>query len=177
MQMNQSLLSVLATAFCRGISIVFLGIAGCALVLGGIGFALVAVFNLLEEPLGSAPAAFATSGIAIAVPVFATLAIMLVTRSSGTFDGMISTDKPLAAATARAAQARAAARTMTPAAANGMDVDRALDWISQNPKTATLGALSVGVALGAYPDLRKTVLDSVGSALTPPPQRQAETAH
>jgi hypothetical protein len=175
MQMNQSLMSVLVTAVCRGVALVFLGIAGCALVLGAVGFALVAVFNLLDEPLGSALAAFATSGIAIAIPAVASLIITLVTRTSE-LDGMVAPDRPLAAATARAAQARAAARAV-PATANGAEMDRALDWISRNPKTATLSALSVGVALGAYPDLRKTVLDSVGSALTPQPQRRPETAH
>ncbi len=172
MQLNQSLVSMLVSAVCRGVALVFLGIAGCALVLGGVGFALVAVFSLLEEPLGAAPAAFATSGIAIAIPAVASLIITLLTRTSD-LDGIVAPDRPLAAATARAAQARAAARAM-PATANGADVDRALDWISRNPKTATLSALSVGVALGAYPDLRKTVLDTVNSTLTPP-RRQPET--
>jgi hypothetical protein len=38
-------------------------------------------------------------------------------------------------------------------------------WISQNPKSATLGALSFGIALGAYPDLRRTLLNGVDTAL------------
>jgi FtsP/CotA-like multicopper oxidase with cupredoxin domain len=154
--MKTSLAAAISTAVLRAVAIVLGGIAVCASILGAVGFALVALYSFLAPDLGSAAAAFATSGAALAVPLAATVVIVVATRAAR--------PAPIAAVTTQTAQ---------PAAEMGSGLDRALDWINENPRTAALGALSFGVVMGAYPELRTTVLEGVDTALT----QARETVH
>lgn len=155
--MKSSLAGAITAAACRAIAIVAAGVALCASLLGAVGFALVALYSTLTPSLGPVYAAFATSGIALAIPVIVTIGVLIVTRS-GTAEGRAEAAAELGHATA--------AEQPTPTHRSGGGIDQALEWITSNPRTATLGALSLGVALGASPDLRKTVLHGVDTALS-----------
>jgi len=155
--MKSSLAGAITAAACRAITVVVGGIALCASLLGAVGFALVALYSSLAPSLGPVHAAFATSGVALAIPMIVTIGVLIVTRS-GTAEGRAEAATELERATA--------AGQPTPTHRSAGSLDQALDWITANPRTATLGALSLGVALGASPDLRKTVLHGVDAALS-----------
>ncbi len=149
--MRESLASLIAIAVGRTTLMVFSGVAFCACVLAAIGFALVALYSFLSPALGPAGAAFATSGAALGIPMTVTIAALIATRrwilgelpSASTIASVHSTKDQMEA----------------------LGLQQTLGWISQNPKSATLGALSFGIALGAYPDLRRTLLTGVETAL------------
>ena len=148
--MKTSLAAALSMAVMRAVAIVLGAVALCACILGAVGFALAALYSLLAPELGPASAAFATSGAALIMPALVTAAILVATRSSSTLR------------LPEAVVADAAAHRKQPP---GNSIGPALDWITANPRAATLGALGLGVALGASPDLRRTVLQGLDSAL------------
>jgi len=155
--MRESLVSLIAIAVGRAALLIFSGVALCAGVLAAIGFALVALFSVLSPTLGPAGAAFATSGAALAIPMAVTIAALIVTRR------WILGELPAAATVASVHS--------TKDQVEALGLQHTLGWISQNPKSATLGALSFGIALGACPDLRRSLLDGVSTALD---QRRAQ---
>ena len=124
-----------------------------ACLIGGIGFALAAVYLQISTDTDSATAAIATTGVALvlALAVAALVAVALrrrarpVRREFGTATGT------RASADARLAGAGA--------------------WIADNPKTAALAALGAGLVLGFCPQIRKDLLNAAASALRPPPPR------
>jgi hypothetical protein len=148
--MQDSLIGAISIAIARTVTIVLGGIALCASILGAIGFALVALYSFLVTDLGPAAAAFATSGVALAIPILVMVGVVAATRIW--IRGELPSELPVFTS-----------RSKSPDEA--MAVNRALGWISDHPRTATLGALSFGVAMGAYPDLRKSVLEGVNTAL------------
>ena len=141
--------TVMAAVF-RAVTIVLGSVAVCASILGAVAFALVALHSALAPSLGPAGAAFATSGAALAMPMLVTLGVLVAARTS------------LAERTAPPKAVAAAAPAARPT--DGL-VDQVVDWITENPGTATVGALSLGIALGISPDLRRTVLHGVDAAL------------
>jgi hypothetical protein len=149
--MRESVASLIAIAVARAALLVFSGVALCAGVLAAIGFALVALYSSLTPTLGPAGAAFATSGAALAIPMAVTMTALIATRR------WMLGELPAAASIASAHP--------TKDQMEALGLQHAVGWISQNPKSATLGALSFGIALGAYPDLRRTLLNSVDTAL------------
>ena len=149
--MRESVASLIAIAVARAALMVFSGVALCAGILAAIGFALVALYSSLTPTLGPSGAAFATSGAALAIPMAVTVTALIATRRW--ILGELPQTSNIASAYSSTEQVEA------------LGLQHAVGWISQNPKSATLGALSFGIALGAYPDLRRTLLNSVDSAL------------
>jgi membrane-bound ClpP family serine protease len=157
--MRDSLASLIAIAVGRAALMIFSGVALCAGVLAAIGFALIALYSALTPTLGPAGAAFATSGAALAIPMAVTITALIATRR------WILGELP--------AVSSAASVHSTKEQVEALGLQHAMGWISENPKSATLGALSFGIALGAYPDLRRTLLNGVDSAL----DQNRATAH
>ena len=153
--MRTSIAGAITIAIGRAAVIVLGGIALCTCVLGAIGFALVAFYSFLAPTLGAAGAALATSGVAIGIPL-AVIVTTLVIMRAWTMDGYTAAPSIPTVATAPSG-----GRQLEP-----MRLENTLGWIADHPRTATLGALSLGIALGAYPDLRKTILSSVESTLS-----------
>jgi hypothetical protein len=149
--MRESIASLVAVAVGRAALMVFSGVALCAGVLAAIGFALMALYSSLNPALGPAGAAFATSGAALAIPMAVTITALVVTRR------WILGELPAASSVASVHS--------TKEQVGALGLQQAVGWISENPKSATLGALSFGIALGAYPDLRRTLLNGVDGAL------------
>jgi hypothetical protein len=149
--MRESVAGLIAIAVARATLMVFSGVALCAGMLAAIGFALVALYSSLSPTLGPAGAAFATSGAALAIPMAVTITALVATRR------WILGELPAASNVASAHS--------TKDQVEALGLQHTLGWISQNPKSATLGALSFGIALGAYPDLRRTLLNGVDTAL------------
>lgn len=149
--MRESVASLIAIAVGRAALIIFSGVALCAGVLAAIGFALVALYASLNPALGPAGAAFATSGAALAIPLAVTVTALVATRR------WILGELPAASP--------AVSTHSTKEQVEALGLQHAVGWISENPKSATLGALSFGIALGANPDLRRTLLSSVEGAL------------
>jgi hypothetical protein len=152
--MRNSIAGYIAIATARAVLMVLSGVALCGGVLAAIGFALIALYSALTPTLGPAGAAMATSGAALAIPVAMSITALVATRR------WILGELPAAASIAMPATLHS-----TRDQVEGLGLQETLGWISRNPKSATLGALSFGIALGAYPDLRRTVLNSVDSAL------------
>jgi hypothetical protein len=144
--MNASFAAAISAAVFRAVAAVLGAIVLCACLLGAIGFALVALYTFLAPSLGPAMAAFAASGAALLVPALVTVGLMVATRASE--DRLpFPVSKP----------------AMEPVAFQA-NVSSALTWISQHPRTATVGALGLGVALGASPDLRRSLLQGLEQA-------------
>jgi len=152
--MHQSIASLIAVAVTRAVLMVLSGVALCAGMLAAIGFALVALYSALTPTLGSAGAAFATSGAALAIPMAVTITALVATRR------WILGELP-AANTLATADIGASSKEQMEA----LGLQHTLGWINEHPKSATLGAFSFGIALGAYPDLRRTLLNGVDTAL------------
>ena len=154
--MGNSMGSAITIVIGRAAIVVLGGIAICAFALGAIGFALIALYTFLLPSMGPAAAALATSGVALAIPIAVVVTTLVVMRG-WTMGGF-------ATAPARASIPSPSLRsTHEP---ESVRIESTLGWIAEHPRTATLGALTLGVALGAYPDLRKTILNGVDSTLS-----------
>jgi hypothetical protein len=145
---NASLAAAISAAVFRAVATVLGAVVLCACILGAIGFALVALYSMLSPSLGPATAAFATSGAALIVPALVTAGIVAATRR---VEDRLPIPTPARKSAAQPAQAQAYAAS-------------ALEWVAENPRTATVGALGLGVALGASPELRKSLLQGFEQA-------------
>ena len=155
--MHSSLAGAITAAACRAIAIVVGGVALCASLLGAVGFALVALYGMLVPNLGPVHAAFATSGVALAIPLITVIGVLIVTRRGTAERGAVAAAETQSAGTA----------ALPPSGQpSGGGLDQALDWISANPRTATPKDSAPSVALGVSPDLRKIVLHGVDTALS-----------
>lgn len=152
--MANQIAGAVAIAVSRAVVLVLAGIALCAALVSAIGFALVALYSALTTSLGPAGAALATSGVALAVPAAVMIASLIATRR------WILAELP-----AEIAQSASATRPLgTRERVEVLGLEHTLGWITQHPRSATLGALSFGIALGAYPDLRRTLLNGIDTA-------------
>jgi hypothetical protein len=152
--MRQSIANLIAVAVTRAVLMVLSGVALCAGMLAAIGFALVALYSALEPTLGPVGAAFATSGAALAIPMAVTITMLVATRR------WILGELPTVNTFAATGIGASSQEQM-----EALGLEHTLGWINDHPKSATLGAFSFGIALGAYPDLRRTLLNGVDTAL------------
>lgn len=154
--MPNSIGRAITIAIGRAAIVVLGGIALCAFALGAIGFALIAFYSLLLPSMGPAAAALATSGVAVAIPIAVVVTTLVVMRG-WTMGGYAVT--PAHAGI----PSDSASSTHEPVTGR---FESTMGWIAEHPRSATLGALTLGVALGAYPDLRKTILNGVDSTFS-----------
>lgn len=165
--MRQQIASAIAVAVSRAVIIILAGIALCAAFVAAIGFALMALYSALTVSLGPAGAAFATSASALAIPAFIMIATLITTRR------WMMADLP-AGLDALTADSLSTRPSSAKERVEVLGLEHTLGWITQHPRSATLGAFSFGIAMGAYPDLRKTLLNGVDSALD---QQRGAAAH
>ena len=156
--MRHQIANSVAIAISRAVLIILGGVTLCATLVAAVGFALIALYSTLTPTLGTAGAAFATSGAALAIPAVMMIISLIVTRRWILAELPVGQD-------ASVVESISMKSLSSKEQIEVLSLEHTLGWISQHPRSATLGALSFGIALGAYPDIRRTVLNGVDTAL------------